>query len=361
MKERESNIELYRIFLMLFIIAHHYVVNSGLMANIYGDIFSIKSSFMAVFGAWGKVGINCFILITGYFMCKSNISLKKFLKLLIEVEFYKVFIYLIFVLTGYSNFELKSFIMSIIPVTSIANNFVGCYLVFYLLIPFINVLIDKLPRKQHLILIIVLLFTYSLLGNIPKIHIVMNYLSLYFMIYLIGSYIRLYGIKILDDKKKCYMVNLFLIILSVGSIFLGMIIYQKYNLKMLYYFISDSNKILAILLSISIFYLFKNMKMKNSKFINVIASSIFGVLLIHANSDAMRQFLWNDLLNVVGVYDNTTIYVILYSIISVLVIFIVCTSIDQIRIFFIEKPFFKKFSRKIDSYEKKLCKKILDL
>ena len=47
-KERNSNIELYRIFLMLLIIAHHYVVNSGLMDNIYGDIFSIKSSFMAV-------------------------------------------------------------------------------------------------------------------------------------------------------------------------------------------------------------------------------------------------------------------------------------------------------------------------
>lgn len=30
-KERDSNLELYRILVMLLIVAHHYVVNSGLM------------------------------------------------------------------------------------------------------------------------------------------------------------------------------------------------------------------------------------------------------------------------------------------------------------------------------------------
>ena len=247
-KERESNIELYRIFLMLFIIAHHYVVNSGVMNNIYSDIFSSKSIFLLIFGAWGKVGINCFLLITGYFMCKSNISLKKFLKLLLEVEFYKIIIYLIFVIIGYSSIELKDFIKTILPVSSIADNFTGCYLIFYLCIPFINILIKNLSRKNHLLLILLLFFTYSILGNTPTINIVMNYLSLFFIIYLIGSYIRLYGIKLLEDKKKCILINMFLVTLCIGSIILGMFIYSKYNIKMVYYFISDSNKILAVLL-----------------------------------------------------------------------------------------------------------------
>ena len=34
-KNRDSNLELYRIIVMLLIIAHHYVVNSGLTANTY--------------------------------------------------------------------------------------------------------------------------------------------------------------------------------------------------------------------------------------------------------------------------------------------------------------------------------------
>ena len=77
-KKRDSNIELYRIFLMLLIVAHHYVVNSGLM-DIMGDqYFSSKSIFYYLFGAWGKVGINCFVLITGFFMCKSSITARSF-------------------------------------------------------------------------------------------------------------------------------------------------------------------------------------------------------------------------------------------------------------------------------------------
>lgn len=79
-KIRESNLELYRIIVMLLIVAHHYVVNSGL-TSIGGPIssnpISLKSLFLLLFGAWGKTGINCFVLITGYFMCKSQITLKK--------------------------------------------------------------------------------------------------------------------------------------------------------------------------------------------------------------------------------------------------------------------------------------------
>ena len=72
---RDSNIELYRIISMLLIVAHYYVVNSGLTYGggpIYKDALSFPSLFLLVFGAWGKIGINCFVLITGYFMCKSK-------------------------------------------------------------------------------------------------------------------------------------------------------------------------------------------------------------------------------------------------------------------------------------------------
>ena len=76
-KKRDSNLELYRIILMILIIAHHYVVNSDLINIILSNISNCKSIFLLIFGAWGKIGINCFILISGYFMCKSNIKIKK--------------------------------------------------------------------------------------------------------------------------------------------------------------------------------------------------------------------------------------------------------------------------------------------
>ena len=65
-KIRESGIELFRIISMLLIVAHHYVVNSGVLKIANADPLSFNSIFLCLFGAWGKTGINCFVLITGY-------------------------------------------------------------------------------------------------------------------------------------------------------------------------------------------------------------------------------------------------------------------------------------------------------
>ena len=56
---RDTNLELFRILTMLLIIAHHYVVNSGLTSvdgPVYDDPLSWRSLFLICFGAWGKSG-----------------------------------------------------------------------------------------------------------------------------------------------------------------------------------------------------------------------------------------------------------------------------------------------------------------
>ena len=86
-QQRNSNLELYRILTMLAIVAHHYVVNSGLMGIISNNEFDLNNLFFLLFGMWGKTGINCFVLITGYFMCTSQITIRKFLKLYFRLNF----------------------------------------------------------------------------------------------------------------------------------------------------------------------------------------------------------------------------------------------------------------------------------
>ena len=335
-KKRESNIELYRIIIMLLIIAHHYVVNSGLLEIMYNNPTSLKSIFLFIFGAWGKIGINCFLLITGYYMCKSRISLKKFLKLLFEVEFYRMVIFFIFLLCGMECLEKVNIINAIWPFTYVEHNFTGCYLLFYLFIPYINKLIENMNKKEHEILILLMFFIYSVLGNISQFKVVFNYITLYVYIYLIGAYIRLYPIEFFYRKKTILGITFILIILCILSI-----IYCLYaDTLNIYYYVSDSNKVLSVLTSICLFVCFKNMDIKYNKIINNVASSIFGVLLIHANSDAMRIFLWNTVLNNVEMFDSNYLYI--HAISSVIIVFLICTLIDQIRIKFIETPFFEK-------------------
>ena len=152
---------------------------------------------------------------------------------------------------------------------------------------------------------------------------------------------------------------LFVSIASViGCVWLG----THIGMFMPYYFVVDCNKILAIATALSAFLFFKNLKFKNA-FINTVAASCFGVLLIHANSDVMRKWLWNDVLNNVEMYSSNLL--IVHAVGSVLAIYIICTVIDYLRIRMIEKPFFRfadKYIVKIaDGYmriESKLCEKL---
>ena len=107
-----------------------------------------------------------------------------------------------------------------------------------------------------------------------------------------------------------------------------------------YYFVADSNKVLALITGVSTFLFFKNLKIGYSKAINTIAASTFGVLLIHANSDTMRRWLWGDVCNNVGAYQEGNI--IIHAIASVMVIYFVCTIIDMIRNRLIEQPLIKR-------------------
>ena len=130
---RKSNIELYRVIVMLLIIAHHYVVNSGLMAAdgpIYGDLLSLRSQFFLIFGAFGKTGINCFTLITGYFMCFSKISLRKYVKLLFQIEFYKIVLFLIFLAFGRESVSLMRIVKLLLPAFGLGTGYVGSFVLY---------------------------------------------------------------------------------------------------------------------------------------------------------------------------------------------------------------------------------------
>lgn len=330
---RDSNLELYRIIVMLLIVAHHYIVNSGITELMKSEPLNSKSIFLYLFGAWGKTGINCFMLITGYFMCTGSISIKKFLKILLQVKFYSIVIYVIFVLTRYEPVSMTGILNSIIPIRNIGTNFTNCYEMFYLLIPLLNILIRNMNKRQHEYLLMVSGFIYIFLGTFRQV--TMNYVSWFIVLYFIASYIRLYPRKIYEKTKVWGIMTAGLLVTASLSVILGL-----WTCKWTYFFVSDSNTILAVCLGVCSFLLFKNLKMGHCKVINYIAASTFGVLQIHANSDTMRKWLWGTLLNVKGIVINDFGYVCTHAILSVIIIFAVCVLIDKLRIRFVEKPLF---------------------
>lgn len=321
---------------MLLIVAHHYVVNSGLTQVMSEDPLSSKSLFYYLFGAWGKTGINCFVLITGYFMCKTEITLRKFLKLFMWIITYGIIITCVFIALDYHpTHSTVQMLTRLVPMRHISDGFGSCFLVFFLCIPFLNILVRNMNQRMHQILIVLLCFLYTL-HTLPGLSVTMNYVSWFCVLYIISSYLRLYPLS--RDKDVRFWG--YMTALSWGASVLSILFILWFNSKghslHQYMFVSDSNSILALTNGITSFMWFKNLKIRNNKLINTIAASSFGVLLIHANSDTMRHWLWKDTIDCVGHYD--TPYYWLYAIGCVLLIYIICTIIDFIRIRTIETP-----------------------
>ena len=348
-KIRSSNIELYRIIVMLAIVAQHYVVNSGISGTILPyDQFSMTSAFYWIFGLWGKTGINCFMLITGYYMCTSYISLRKFLRLYLEIVFYRIVIWLIFIACGRDVFTTGQAVKNILPFTNISVAFSQAYLAFFLLIPFVNILVRNMRQREHVILIGLCLMIYTLMYSVRPFVVTYNYVSWFVVIYLIAAYIRLYGLPKNENTAFWFGMTIVTFILGALSVIYGII--KRGNPG---WMLRECLSIVPVLVSVSSFMFFKNIHIPTSKVINIVASTAFGVLLIHAHSWPMRNWLWNEVIDVAGHYGAG--HFVLYSIISVIAVYGVCCIIDLFRIYALERPLFMlldKYLCRIPIYQK---------
>lgn len=344
-KQRDSNLELFRVLVMLLIIAHHYVINSGLWAAISANGPTTNSLFYYLFGMWGKTGINCFVLITGWFMCTSRITLRTFLKLVLEIEFYRVGIAIVFLFLGKQSFSLE-WILSVLPVRNIKTGFVSSFLMFWLFIPFLNILVRNMSRKEHLGLIGLLLFLYTFLGTVPGFSVTMNYVSWFCTLFFVSSYMRLYDFPFKNSFKTWFSLSVGCVIVSVLSVVV--ILFSGKDIHP-YWFVSDSNKIMALLTSICLFNCFRTLRFPYSKVVNALGATTFGVLLIHAHSDSMRRWLWGDLFDNVG-HLASSMYA-LRAFVIVLLVFVVCACIDYLRIVLLEKPLFAFYDRSCNQQE----------
>lgn len=352
--ERYSNLELLRIICMLAVIASHYVVNSG-VEKLY-DFSNITQNmlFLQLWGMWGKTAINVFVLISGYFMCTSQLNVKRFAKIYLELKFYNIAIFLIFLLLGYERLGLTAIIDTFFNVFSQVNvGFSASFLFFYLMIPFYNMLIINIDKHLHGTLILILLVMHTITSTFFFNHEVFSHVGWYITLYFIASYIRLHPLDWMNNNRICGVILAGSILLSYLGVLVVDFLGVRYGFVEYYHMTSNSNKLFALLVSVFLFLFFRNIKMGNYKIINSIASTTFGVFLIHASSDAMREFLWEKLFGVKELYNGSFFVLVGHALVAMILVFAACSVIDLLRIRFIEKPLFKILN-KYDWFKKAL-------
>ncbi len=262
--------------------------------------------------------------------------------------FYRITIYLIFLLTGYSSFSAVGLLKVLIPITELNKGFTNTFIVFYLFLPFLSILVRNLTEKQHVYLLMLCAFTYILMGSFaPILDVEFNYITWYTVLFFIASYIRLYPKNIFNKTKIWGFLTLFLVMIGIITVFICTWFGVRIGKFSPYCFLGESNRLLAVVVAISAFLFFKNLKIKANSFINTVAASTFAVLLIHSNSSTMRTWLWKDIMRCLEAYNYGWVY--LHAIGCVCVIFVACIIIDYIRIHLIENPLMNIFDKKINS------------
>lgn len=213
-KERKSNIELLRIISMCLIIYHHFSLNLGI---IEGYDISKTMIFGILGGIGGKIGVVCYVLTTGYFSVEKDFNVKRVFKLWLQIFCYSVGFMLFFRITGIEKLNNVDTIKTFFPFAYNQYWFMTAYLYLMVLTPFINKLLNILKQQDYKKMIVVLtiflviiptiFYTNGMIGStLTPIGVI-----LFVYLYIIGGYIKLYGLKFFENKKA---KNMFLIVLG---------------------------------------------------------------------------------------------------------------------------------------------------
>lgn len=359
-KKRDTNFELLRIVAMIMIVILHFNNFGKMLSNVE---LGSKKYYIVYFLEYACIiAVNLYVMITGFYMIKSKPKIKKLIGLELEVIFYSVGVYLILILLNKANFNIKILINSIFPVITKQYWFITAYVGLYLLIPFINKLVENLDKKDFKIMLILLTILMSILKTLYSYNTVFEAnngygLAWFIYLYLLAGYIRLYY----DRKiKKLYLFLGYIAIIIIQIILTT--ISKKCNNAIAINYLNISlsyNSFFILIESVLFFLLFKGINIKNNllnKLILCVSPLTLSVYLIHENN-AIRDLLWTGWLHPFT-YLNDGFKLSIALVVDTILIFTICCIIDKIRVILFDFIAKCNLVKKSERYLEKLNKNI---
>lgn len=338
MDKRNSNIEVMRI-LMVLITAHHLAI-WGFFKNSSVTSISPNIVWLQLLESVGKIGVDIFILITGYFYLNSIPTLKKVLNLTNRVRLYSLIMFITVLMVGTTTkFSIGLIIKSLFPTIWSMYWFITAYVIIYIFSGFLSKGFQKMTQEQanKLILISVILFMFLPTFLNSWTSTVTELLPAFFL----GIYLRNFKlsqgyIRILN------ILTLVSIIIGLGIIFIGDSIGSILsNAKLIElaarpFYIGSSP--LAMIIATYIFIRVLSVEKQTNNFVNRVSSSALAIYLIQDYAP-FRNILWNDIFKISKlVFDMNFLFLVVYSLVAVVAIVVLAIIIDQILTYVFNVP-----------------------
>ncbi len=330
---RNASLDLLRIVSMLMIIAWHCIVHGGILGSFSGEI-TVRYLSVILLMSFLSVHVNCFVLVSGYFLCESTFKVSKLIKLWLEALFWSAVIHISIHYFDPAHFtlDIRDIFRSAMPFTQDRYWFVTTYMLMYILSPICNKAITAMNKRQHMIAIVSFFTVFILLDGIVfwRQFTALNFDSvLYFVfLYFTASYFKLY-----PPKKRIWIIGyvICMILAVVYIIYLPELWMKLIEVERDIHPFVSYNSVLCVIGSVCFFLTFLQMKIQGvfAKLVTVIAPLTFGIYLIHEQCD-MRYFIWGLLLQPSRYSESY--WLIPIVIIMSLGVFIACACFEKVRI-----------------------------
>lgn len=290
--------ELLRVFLMFLIVIVHLLGPGGLLEGVAP--FSLSYFALWWIEGLGCVSTNVFILISGYYMIQSRLTAKKVIRLWMQVFFYSAGICLILILLGKYPLTWESVRPYIFPLINGEYWFITCYMALFLLSPALNLLIEKLDRRGHFLLLVTVLFLFSVLpticGRLNILGVGQGYtLSWMICLYLTGAYIRKYPVRNNGRVLPCLLVWVACAaVYPVSRFIIRFMIDRGAALPADIDWLCKRNSVLALTGSVGLFLAFLRMGKlpdRTGRLVCRLSPLVFGVYLFHIHP-LLNYYIW---------------------------------------------------------------------
>ncbi|MCL2735238.1 MAG: acyltransferase [Propionibacteriaceae bacterium] len=339
---RESGLEIFRILMMVLVIGHHMITHGGDYWSV--DMPSWHSVVRDAMLMGGKVGVGGYVLISGYFLCTSQtFHWIKVVRLIVQTSTVSIVTAVVFLLAFPETRTPRTFVEAAFPLLTLVWWFATVYIGLYLVSPFLNTLIRQMSRRDHRRLVVIGLVLCSVLPTVVNNNIFTNNLLWFVFLYFLAAYVRLYPGRVWDHAWVWAAVAVVSYLAPVGLVeYLSINPLPEYWGTIFHVSLMDYNSLFTLGASFGAFLVFLRWKIGSYPVVNLIASTTFGIYLIHEHP-LMRTYIWSRLAPAEHFGEGSQFF--WYAPLCVATVFLACMVLDLARQWLIEKPIFALVAR----------------
>lgn len=332
-KERNINMELLRVAAMFLIVTIHYIW-MGVKEAMDPSVFNVRSSIMGGINyvtmeflfLMASIGVDCFVMITGYFMIdNTEMRWRGVLKTWTQTLFYSVAIFLIGTAAFGQTVSTDHVLAAFLPIHEETYWFVTHYIGLLFVAPFLARLACLLTQRQYQWLLGVL-FVFSFTYFYGVVYLRDYHLGLFVFLFFVAGYIRKYSVPEWWKQHTGWVVLALWLLLFMAGTAVNVLRYWPTGIFKPY---ASENNGPVFFLALSVFVWFVYHKQFTSRLLKTMARLgpyTFGVYLIHQHF-FINDPLWEFVANTYTMRTPMVLHGLLWS----ALIFFACVLIDMLR------------------------------